>query len=158
MPRQKSFYPLIIIVKFFLVLFLVIVRFVTATICDRTRNLKSGKKKGLSSCSAWNKGSNPSRTTLEDFYIWHALRASLIITSLNERTKARLPGNGPRGTFAAYLEWVLVNNVSAFTICPAEDDITCPNLDPEPSQPPPTHCTADRESEPTSMQESDKRT
>lgn len=60
---------------------------------------------------------------------------------------------------AAYMEWVLVNNGSAFTICPAEDDNTSLTLDPELSQPPPTHrtdlkpeSTADGESEP------DKRT
>ncbi|ROL53998.1 hypothetical protein DPX16_15596, partial [Anabarilius grahami] len=51
-----------------------------------------------------------------------------------ERSKARLPVDGPRGDFAAYVEWVLVNNESPFTICLTEES---PTPDPEPSQPPP---------------------
>ncbi|XDV49034.1 hypothetical protein PO909_018362 [Leuciscus waleckii] len=38
-----------------------------------------------------------------------------------------------------FVEWVLVNNALAFTICPVED-ITSPTLDPKPSQPSP-RCT-----------------
>lgn len=76
------------------------------------------------------------------------------LTSLNERTKARLPGNGPRGT---YLKWVLVNYGShspcALLRMTSGDD----NPDPEPSQPPPTHCT-ELTPEPTAMHEPDKRT
>ncbi len=51
-----------------------------------------------------------------------------------------------------------MNNGLAFTICPAEEDITSLTLDPEPSQPPPTPCikplpdpTADTEFEPAAM-------
>ncbi|ROL46443.1 hypothetical protein DPX16_21627 [Anabarilius grahami] len=65
---------------------------------------------------------------------------------------ACLPVNCPREDFATYVEWVLVNNGSAFTICPAEDDITSPTLDAEPSQPLPTHCT-ERTPEPTTDSE-----
>lgn len=41
---------------------------------------------------------------------------------------------GPQGSFAQYVEWVLVNYGSLFTICPAEEDTTSPNsaMDPEP--------------------------
>lgn len=51
-----------------------------------------------------------------------------------------LPGNGPWGDFAAFVEWMLVNNGSAFTICPAPEDITSTTPDPEPGQPPSTYC------------------
>lgn len=43
------------------------------------------------------------------------------------------PENGPREKFTAFVEWVLVNNNSAFTIGQAED--TRPTSGPEPSQP-----------------------
>lgn len=51
---------------------------------------------------------------------------------LSERSKARLPGDCPQGNFAVFVEWVLVNNRSLFTICPTEEDVTCPT--PEPNQ------------------------
>ncbi|ROI62437.1 hypothetical protein DPX16_5110 [Anabarilius grahami] len=63
-------------------------------------------------------------------------------SNLHEWSKVRL-----REYFAVFVEWVLVNNGSAFTICPGEDNITSPTLDPEPSQPSP-HCT-DTMPEPT---------
>lgn len=39
-----------------------------------------------------------------------------------------------------FVEWVLVNNRLAFTSCPAEEKVTGPTSDPEPSHPPPTPC------------------
>ena len=51
------------------------------------------------------------------------LLSVFFLTSLNVETKARLPSVGPRGNFAEYVEWVLVNCGSAYTIGPAEDDI-----------------------------------
>ncbi|ROL55579.1 hypothetical protein DPX16_7519 [Anabarilius grahami] len=68
-------------------------------------------------------------------------------TSLREQSKAHLLGVGPRGYFTAFVKWALVNKASAFTIFP-----TSPTLDPEPSQPPPTHCT-ERTPEPTAERE-----
>ncbi|ROI27671.1 hypothetical protein DPX16_22993 [Anabarilius grahami] len=68
-------------------------------------------------------------------------------TGLSERSKACIPAGGPTEDFATYVEWVLVNNNSLFTICPAEDDTsTAPH--PETSHPPPTTCTMERQ-EPT---------
>ncbi|XDV15065.1 hypothetical protein PO909_015208, partial [Leuciscus waleckii] len=83
-------------------------------------------------------------------------------TSLSERSKARIPACGPKEDFAAFVEWVLVNN-SPFTIDPAEDDITTsptPSL-PETSHPPPAsdateklHVpTADRGDQPAAIDE-----
>lgn len=62
------------------------------------------------------------------------------ITSLSERSKARLPADGPKEDFAAFVEWVLVNNNSPFTIGAAEDGIvTSPTpASAEASYPPPT--------------------
>ncbi|KAI2655727.1 FMRFamide-related peptides type HF-4 [Labeo rohita] len=62
---------------------------------------------------------------------------------LNIATKAQLSGEGPRESFADYIEWVLVSCRSSLT---AEDD-TSPTQDPEPSQPAPRH--AEFEPEPT---------
>ncbi len=45
-------------------------------------------------------------------------------TSLSERCKARLPANGPKEEFAAFVEWVLVNCGSHFTIGTAEEEFT----------------------------------
>ncbi|ROJ24392.1 hypothetical protein DPX16_20945 [Anabarilius grahami] len=42
---------------------------------------------------------------------------------------------GPQGSIAKYVEWVLVQCGSSFTICPVEEDNASPTLDPEPSQP-----------------------
>lgn len=42
---------------------------------------------------------------------------------------------GSWGNFAKFVEWVLVNCGSRFIICPAEEDITSPAPDLEPSQP-----------------------
>lgn len=56
-------------------------------------------------------------------------------------TQAKLSGDGPRGNFSAYVEWVLVSCNSAFTISLADKDFTSPTPDPEPSQASP-HCVA----------------
>ncbi len=56
------------------------------------------------------------------------------ISSLSERCKARLPANGPKEDFAAFVEWVLENNGSPLTICPSEEDISSPTHVPETSQ------------------------
>ncbi|XP_058649111.1 proteoglycan 4-like [Onychostoma macrolepis] len=82
------------------------------------------------------------------------------IISLSEQCKARLPANGPKEDFAACVEWVLMNNESAFTVGPVEDDITTgptPPL-PETSQPSPRSTeilpepTADGEPEPAAIE------
>ncbi|ROL49044.1 hypothetical protein DPX16_16659 [Anabarilius grahami] len=84
------------------------------------------------------------------------------ISSLSERSRARLPGSGPQKDFAALVEWVLVSNDSPFTVGPAEDDFaTSPTPLPEASQPPSTNVTtemfhvptADRGGQPTAMDE-----
>ncbi|KAI2656508.1 Repellent protein 1 [Labeo rohita] len=61
------------------------------------------------------------------------------------------PGEGPRESFADYMEWVLVSCRSSLT---AEDD-TSPTQDPEPSQPAPRH--AEFEPEPTADDEPEPR-
>ncbi|KAI2661132.1 Cell surface glycoprotein 1 [Labeo rohita] len=66
---------------------------------------------------------------------------------LNIATKAQLSGEGPRESFADYIEWVLVSCRSSLT---AEDD-TSPTQDPDPSQPAPRH--AEFEPEPTADDE-----
>ncbi|KAI2659252.1 Repellent protein 1 [Labeo rohita] len=70
---------------------------------------------------------------------------------LNIATKAQLSGEGPRESFADYMEWVLVSCRSSLT---AEDD-TSPTQDPEPSQPAPRH--AEFEPEPTADDEPEPR-
>ncbi|ROK87081.1 hypothetical protein DPX16_10221, partial [Anabarilius grahami] len=71
---------------------------------------------------------------------------------------ARLPGSGPRKDFAACVEWVLVNDNSAFTICLAEPTCTLPP-NPAPSQPTPSQTelkpdsTADTGPAPTAEKE-----
>ncbi|ROL52380.1 hypothetical protein DPX16_6609 [Anabarilius grahami] len=84
------------------------------------------------------------------------------ISSLSERSRARLPGSGPQKDFAALVAWVLVSNDSSFTVGPAEDDFaTSPTPLPEASQPPSTNVTtemfhvptADRGGQPTAMDE-----
>ncbi|ROJ62551.1 hypothetical protein DPX16_21537 [Anabarilius grahami] len=89
------------------------------------------------------------------------------ISSLSKRSRARLPGSGPRKDFAAFVEWVLVSNNSPFTVSPAEDDFaTSPTPLAEASQPPPTNVatemfhvpTADRGGEPAAMDEPGLRT
>ncbi|ROL43074.1 hypothetical protein DPX16_9150 [Anabarilius grahami] len=55
-------------------------------------------------------------------------------TSLNERSKVRLPVEGPRGSFVKCVERVLVKCDSLFTVCLAYEDNTSPTPDPEPSQ------------------------
>ncbi|XP_058617738.1 uncharacterized protein LOC131531178 [Onychostoma macrolepis] len=81
-------------------------------------------------------------------------------TSLSERSKARVPAGGPKEDFAAFVEWVLIHNESAFTIDPVEDDIATgptPPL-PETSQPSPRSTeilpepTADGEPEPAATE------
>lgn len=53
-------------------------------------------------------------------------------TSLRRRSKAHLSVDGPKEDSAAFVEWVLENNNSPFTISPAEDDFT---TSPTPSPP-----------------------
>lgn len=73
---------------------------------------------------------------------------------LTTATKTKLSGHDPRGSFAAFMEWLLEQNGLYFAICPAEEDISSPTPEPETSQPS-SGCTelkpeptADRESEP----------
>ncbi len=49
---------------------------------------------------------------------------------LNNSTKAKLSGKGPRGSFAAFVEWVLENNGLYFSVCPADEDISSPTPKP----------------------------
>ncbi|XP_016124666.1 uncharacterized protein [Sinocyclocheilus grahami] len=79
-------------------------------------------------------------------------------TSLSERCKARLPTNGPKEDFAAFVEWVLERNGLCLSVCPAEEDISSPTHEPETSQPS-SRCTeqmpeptADGEPEPTATE------
>lgn len=55
--------------------------------------------------------------------------------------KVCLPGVDPRENFTKYVEWMVVNNGSPFTSCPAEKDFTSTAPHPEPSQPNLTSCT-----------------
>lgn len=48
---------------------------------------------------------------------------------LNTAMKAKLSGEGLHGGFAAFVEWVLVNCVSAYTIG-AVEDVTSPTSNP----------------------------
>ncbi|KTG03694.1 hypothetical protein cypCar_00037262 [Cyprinus carpio] len=79
--------------------------------------------------------------------------------SLSEQCKARLPANGPKKDFTAFAEWVLVNCISPFTVCPAEEDFTSPTPNPEPNQPSLRYMgsmpkpTADREPAPATINE-----
>ncbi|ROL51854.1 hypothetical protein DPX16_19373 [Anabarilius grahami] len=71
-------------------------------------------------------------------------------SGLSKRSRAHLPGSGPRKDFAAFVEWVLVNNNSPFTICPAEEDFaTSPTPLPETNQSPPASDTTEMLFEPT---------
>ncbi|ROK87099.1 hypothetical protein DPX16_10239 [Anabarilius grahami] len=71
-------------------------------------------------------------------------------SSLSERSRACLPGSGPCKDFAAFVEWVLVNNNSPFTIGPAEEDFaTSPTPLPETNQPPPSSGATEMLFEPT---------
>ncbi|XP_073699617.1 uncharacterized protein [Garra rufa] len=54
--------------------------------------------------------------------------------SLSEPCKARLPANGPREDFAAFVEWALESNGLYFSVCPVQEDLSSPTPDPEPSQ------------------------
>lgn len=70
----------------------------------------------------------------------HYLESSLCsfyIAGLNNTARAKLPGEGSRGSFAAFVEWVLVSNGSSFTVGPADEDATSPTPDPESSLPSP---------------------
>ncbi len=76
---------------------------------------------------------------------------------LNTSTRAQLSGDGPRESFAAFVEWVLVSCKSHLTVDIADND-TSPTRDPEPSQPPPHSAelfvpTTDREPEPAASVE-----
>lgn len=77
--------------------------------------------------------------------------STFFLTSFNDECKVRLSGGGPRNSFAAFVEWVLVSNNSPFTISPAEDHLTSLTPDPEPSLPSP-RCV-EQESEPTTTDE-----
>ncbi|XP_059401982.1 uncharacterized protein LOC132133218 [Carassius carassius] len=85
--------------------------------------------------------------------------SNFFYTGLSERCKARLPANGPREDFAAFVEWVLEKNESSFTITTAEEDISSPTPDPETSQPPSRHTepepTAAAEPEPSTDRKQD---
>lgn len=95
-----------------------------------------------SSCFTWSRSSKASRTTPADFYKWQAWRNFPTTHCMSSaHCEARFPGDGPQGTFAEIEEWVLMNCGSSYTICPAEEAVTIPTPDPEPIQPPPTHCT-----------------
>lgn len=79
-------------------------------------------------------------------------------TSLNERSKARLPRDGPRGSFAQYVEWVLLNCGSHFSICEAEEEDPVrpthamdPTLEPTTAMKPESATTSIPEPEPTTM-------
>lgn len=69
-------------------------------------------------------------THFPDHSLWVFLH-----TGLNEWSKSRLPVEGPRPTFTIYVEWVLVQNDSPFTVYIADEDNTGPTPDPETSQP-----------------------
>ncbi|KAL0154071.1 hypothetical protein M9458_050624, partial [Cirrhinus mrigala] len=83
---------------------------------------------------------------------------SFYFAGLNTTTRAQLSGDGPRESFAAYVEWVLVSCNSSLTVDFADDD-TSPTLDPEPGQPSPQFAehepepTVDREPEPSVTEE-----
>ncbi len=66
--------------------------------------------------------------------------------SLNTTCRALSSEDGPRGDFAAYVEWTLARNGSPLTVCP-EDDLARSTPDPEPS--PPSSCGAEHQPEPT---------
>ncbi len=66
--------------------------------------------------------------------------------SLNTTCRALSSEDGPRGEFAAYVEWTLARNGSPLTVCP-EDDLARSTPDPEPS--PPSPCGAEHQPEPT---------
>ncbi len=56
-------------------------------------------------------------------------------TGLSEQLKACLPINGPRGSFAEYVEWVLAVFGLPFTVCLTGEDPASPTPPPETSQP-----------------------
>lgn len=48
-----------------------------------------------------------------------------------------MPAHGwSLGNFTAYVQWVLVNCGSSFTVCAVDEDVISPTLDPEPSKQP----------------------
>lgn len=57
----------------------------------------------------------------------------LFRTSLSSKTRVHLPGVEPLGTFKEYMEWVLLHNYYAFTICKSEEEnsipVTTPAMD-----------------------------
>ncbi|ROL42328.1 hypothetical protein DPX16_8207, partial [Anabarilius grahami] len=83
---------------------------------------------------------------------------SFLFVGLNASTKAQLSEEGPRGSFAAYVEWVLASCGSSFTVG-FDDNDTSPTPTPVPSQEPPDgeerqrDPTRDREPASTAMQE-----
>lgn len=59
---------------------------------------------------------------------------------LNEKTKVCLSGDEPLGNFKEYVEWVLLHNVSPFTICKSEEEnsMPAPAISPATMKPVPT--------------------
>lgn len=63
---------------------------------------------------------------------------------------------GPRGSFAAYVEWVLAQCDSLFIVCPVDEDIASPDSTPEPDPSQPSAMPAtDHKPEPTTDSEPD---
>lgn len=118
----------LLLVKDCFVLFLMIVRFITATLCDKTRHPKSEKRWTFSVALLISRPGVP-------YHLLRPLPMSVFLTSLNEWCIACLPGISPQEDLTTFVEWVLVNNGSTFTICP-EEDVTIPTPDPEPTQTP----------------------
>lgn len=95
-----------------------------------------------------------------EYHMRDFLNLACITHYPNEQSKACLSMEGPQGGFVAYVEWVLVQCGSPFTVCLADEDNTSPTLNPEPSLPSampaadqkPTETTADLETEPTKKQ------
>ncbi|ROI16606.1 hypothetical protein DPX16_22583 [Anabarilius grahami] len=83
---------------------------------------------------------------------------SFLNAGLNTATKAQLSGEGPRGSFPDYVEWVLASCGSPMTVGIDYND-TSPTATPVPSQEPPDgvacqrNATGDREPASTAMQE-----
>ncbi|KAI2651125.1 Gag-Pol polyprotein [Labeo rohita] len=91
------------------------------------------------------------RTTFPDDCLSTFLHAGL-----NSITRAQLSGEGPRGSFVDYVEWVLVSCGSSLAFKPANND-TSSTPDPEPSQTPPS-CILEHQSEPTADRASNRQT
>ncbi len=102
----------------------------------------SGPNLFFSSC--WSRGTNLSSTRpflmLANATCYpDGTLCSFYNASLNTTCRALSSEDGPRGDFAAYVEWTLARNGSPLTVCP-EDDLARSTPDPEPS--PPSPCGA----------------